>query len=126
MLSSLRAGVIAVLVAAFSFSAQAADKPFQRDDLADAAIKLEAQIKSDAGPVAKPVATLRHDADAAFQRNDFRAGKIAARRIPFIRVCQPSWFRTSAGLWVGFQSRPSHLLSAHRSIPARLRIRPVG
>jgi hypothetical protein len=74
MLSSLRAGVIAVLVAVFSFSVQAADKPFQRDDLADAAIKLEAQIKSDAGPVAKPVATLRRDADAAFQRNDFRAG----------------------------------------------------
>ena len=74
MLSSLRAGVIAVLVALFSFSAHAADKPFQRDDLADAAIKLEAQIKSDAGPVSKPVAALRHDADAAFQRNDFRAG----------------------------------------------------
>src|SRR5215472_3630523 len=77
MLSLLRAGVVAVLVSIVSlhsFSAQAADKPFQRDDLADAAIKLEAQIKSDAGPVTKPVATLRHDADAAFQRNDFRAG----------------------------------------------------
>jgi alpha-2-macroglobulin len=74
MLALLRAGVIAVLVAVSSLSALAADKPFQRDDLADAAIKLEAQIKSDAGPVTKPVTALRRDADAAFQRNDFRAG----------------------------------------------------
>ena len=33
-------------------SAEAADKAFRRDDLADSAIKLEAQIKSEAGPVA--------------------------------------------------------------------------
>jgi alpha-2-macroglobulin len=74
MLASLRAGVIAVLVAVSSLSALAADKPFQRDDLADSAIKLEAQIKSDAGPITKPVTALRRDADAAFQRSDFRAG----------------------------------------------------
>ncbi|WJR75020.1 alpha-2-macroglobulin [Bradyrhizobium sp. NP1] len=55
-------------------SAEAADKAFKRDDLADSAIKLEAQIKSEAGVVAKPVATLRNDADAAFKRNDFRSG----------------------------------------------------
>ncbi len=55
-------------------AAQAADKPFRRDDLADAAIKLEAQIKTEAGVVAKPVATLRADADAAFRRNDMRGG----------------------------------------------------
>src|SRR3981081_3730687 len=55
-------------------TAQAADKTFKRDDLADAAIKLEAQIKSEAGPVAKSGATLRTDADAAFRRSDFRTG----------------------------------------------------
>ena len=53
---------------------QAADKAFKRDDLADSAIKLEAQIKSEAGAVAKPTATLRTDADAAFKRLDFRTG----------------------------------------------------
>ena len=45
----------AILCATLSFglisaglpSAQAADKPFKRDDLADSAIKLEAQIKSE-------------------------------------------------------------------------------
>lgn len=55
-------------------SAQAANKAFTRDDLADSAIKLEAQIKSEAGPVNKSTATLRTDADAAFKRNDFRSG----------------------------------------------------
>ena len=38
------------------------------------AVKLEAQIKSEAGPVAKSSATLRNDADAAFRRADFRVG----------------------------------------------------
>src|SRR6195256_2425089 len=55
-------------------TAQAADKAFKRDDLADSAVKLEAQIKSEAGPVAKSTATLRTDADAAFKRFDFRTG----------------------------------------------------
>jgi alpha-2-macroglobulin len=55
-------------------TAHAADKAFRRDDLADSAIKLEAQIKSEAGAVAKPTATLRTDADAAFKRLDFRTG----------------------------------------------------
>lgn len=55
-------------------NAHAADKAFKRDDLADSAIKLEAQIKSEAGPVAKSTATLRTDADAAFKRLDFRTG----------------------------------------------------
>jgi len=55
-------------------STHAADKAFKRDDLADAAIKLEARIKSEAGAVGKPAASLRTDADAAFKRNDFRSG----------------------------------------------------
>ncbi|MBR0871275.1 alpha-2-macroglobulin family protein [Bradyrhizobium tropiciagri] len=54
--------------------AQAADKAFKRDDLADSAIKLEAQIKNEAGAVNKSAATLRSDADAAFRRNDARTG----------------------------------------------------
>ncbi|WP_426433853.1 alpha-2-macroglobulin family protein [Bradyrhizobium genosp. P] len=54
--------------------AQAADKAFKRDDLADSAIKLEAQIKTEAGAVNKSATTLKTDADAAFRRNDFRSG----------------------------------------------------
>ena len=78
MLAFARAGVFAALATLLSIiiaaPAGAADKAFRRDDLADAAIKLEAQIKTEAGQVTKPAATLRRDADAAFQRNDFRSG----------------------------------------------------
>ena len=58
MLAPVRAGLFAALVTLASIFAAAhfavaADKAFQRDDLAEAAIKLEAQIKSDAGQVGK-------------------------------------------------------------------------
>ena len=81
MLATVRAGFVAALAILASFSAQvspghAADKAFHRDDLGEAVIKLEAQIKSDAGQVGKPLAQLRREADAAFQRNDFRAGMV--------------------------------------------------
>ena len=77
MLKLVRAGLAAALVAlAFvpALAAGDAGKAFQRSDLDEAAIKLEAQIKSDAGTVTKPLATLRKDADLAFQRNDLRTG----------------------------------------------------
>ena len=44
MLASVRAGFAAALVAFVSFTASAADKPFQRSDLADSAVRLETQI----------------------------------------------------------------------------------
>ncbi len=79
MLSMVRAGVAAAMLLVTPLilaplAANAADKPFQNKDLADSAITLEAQIKSDAGTQTKPVAQVRRDADAAFSRNDFRAG----------------------------------------------------
>ena len=74
MIGLIRAVTVCATLALGLISVQAADKAFKRDDLADAAIKLEAQIKSEAGPVSKSAATLRNDADAAFKRNDFRSG----------------------------------------------------
>ena len=74
MIGLVRATALCATLAFGLVSAQAADKAFKRDDLADAAIKLEAQIKSEAGPVSKSAATLRTDADAAFKRGDFRSG----------------------------------------------------
>jgi uncharacterized protein YfaS (alpha-2-macroglobulin family) len=85
MLIGLRAGLVAALVAFFSVSSFAAEKAFQRDDLADAAIKLEAQIKQDAGDVAKPVATLRRDADAALDKRDYKAGLTALSQIAAVQ-----------------------------------------
>jgi uncharacterized protein YfaS (alpha-2-macroglobulin family) len=74
MIGLVRATLVCATMALGLVAAQAADKAFKRDDLADSAVKLEAQIKSEAGPVAKSTATLRTDADAAFKRNDFRTG----------------------------------------------------
>ena len=74
MFTSVPAGLAAALIALAIIPAMAADKAFKRSDLDEAAIKLEAQIKNDAGAVTKPAATLRSDADAAFQKNDFRTG----------------------------------------------------
>src|SRR5262245_40695542 len=73
MLAFVRAGLAAALVLLASFSASAADKPYQRDDLADLAIKLEGEIKREAGAVAKPLATLRREAEAAQEKRDARA-----------------------------------------------------
>jgi uncharacterized protein YfaS (alpha-2-macroglobulin family) len=75
MLASVRAGFVAALVLlCAAASAVAADKAFQRNDLDEAVIRLEDQIKKDAGDPGKNAATLRKDVDAAFQRNDVRGG----------------------------------------------------
>ena len=73
MLGFVRAALVCSAVLAGIVSASAADKAFRRDDLADAAIKLEAQIKTEAGVVSKPAATLRTDAEAALRRGDVRS-----------------------------------------------------
>src|SRR5262249_4887685 len=52
----------------------AAEKAFRNSEVADGAIPLEGQIKSAAGTLTKPLPQIRRDADAAFTKNDFRAG----------------------------------------------------
>ena len=74
MIGLVRAAALCATLVLGLVTAQAADKAFKRDDLADSAIKLEAQIKSEAGAVAKSNATLKTDADVAFRRSDFRNG----------------------------------------------------
>jgi len=74
MFALLRSGILAVLIAFASSPAIAAEKTFQRDDLADSLLRLEAQIKSDAGPLTRSAVQARREAEAAFQRNDFRGG----------------------------------------------------
>ena len=49
MRAFVRAAVAAALVLLLSVPAIAADKAFKRDDLADAAIKLEAQVRPNRG-----------------------------------------------------------------------------
>ncbi len=76
MFSFVRAGLAAALLALALNPAAAADKAFKNNDFDQAAIKLEAQIKQDAGPITKPVAALRQQADAAFLKRDFRTGMV--------------------------------------------------
>src|SRR3984893_12697627 len=109
MLTFVRAGIAAALVIllpALAAGPAAAEKAFQRDDLADAAIKLEAKIKSDAGQVAKPAATLRRDADAAFGRNDFRTGlQILGQIVVAAPNDSTNWLRLAKSV---LQIRPSN------------------
>ena len=74
MSALLRVGFVAALLAFAVSVAGAADKPFQRSDLADSAVKLEAQIKLDAAGAGRPVPSLRREAETAFQKNDPAAG----------------------------------------------------
>ena len=50
MIGLVRAATLCATLALGLVTAQAADKAFKRDDLADSAVKLAAQIKSEAGP----------------------------------------------------------------------------
>ena len=104
----------AILCATLSFglisaglpSAQAADKPFKRDDLADSAIKLEAQIKSEAGIVSKSGGALKADADAAFRRNDVRTGlQILGQIATTAPDDSGNWLRLARTI---FQIRPAN------------------
>ncbi len=94
MLTFVRAGLAAALIALAIMPAIAVDKAFKRSDLDDAAIKLEAQIKNDAGAVTKPAATLRRDADTAFQKNDFRTGMTVLGQLVTVAPADASnWLR---------------------------------
>jgi uncharacterized protein YfaS (alpha-2-macroglobulin family) len=105
MIGLVRAATLCATLALGLVTAQAADKAFKRDDLADSAIKLEAQIKSEAGPVAKSGASLRSDADTAFKRNDFRAGlQILGQIAATTPEDSGNWLRLARTI---FQIRPS-------------------
>ena len=94
MLRFVRAGLAAAVLALALTAAMAAEKPFKQGALDEAAIKLEAQIKSDAGTVNKPAAALRRDADAAFQKNDFRTGMLVLGQLVTVTADDAaSWLR---------------------------------
>src|ERR1700724_1854205 len=105
MIGLVRAATLCAAVGLGLVSAQAADKAFRRDGLADSAIKLEAQIKSEAGPVAKSGVALRSDADAAFKRSDFRTGlQILGQIAATTPEDSGNWLRLARTI---FQIRPA-------------------
>src|SRR6478672_3105241 len=94
MLRFVRAGLAAAFLAFVLSTAIAADKPLKQSALDEAAIKLEAQIKSDAGTVTKPSAALKRDADAAFQKNEFRSGMVVLGQLVAVAPDDASsWLR---------------------------------
>ena len=106
MTGLVRAAIVCATLAFGLVTAQAADKAFKRDDLADSAIKLEAQIKSEAGPVAKSGASLRSDADTAFRRSDFRTGlQILGQIAATTPDDSANWLRLARTI---FQIKPSN------------------
>jgi hypothetical protein len=114
MIGLVRAITLCAALALGLVSAQAADKAFKRDDLADSAIKLEAQIKSEAGVVNKSAATLRTDADAAFKRGDYRAGLQIMGQIATVSPADSgNWLRlarTIFQIWSPTSSEQTFLL----------------
>src|SRR5499433_2501096 len=106
MRAFVRAAFAAALVLLLSVPTIAADKSFKRDDLADAAIKLEAQIKAEAGQVTKAAPALRREADAAFQRNDFRTGmQILGQIVAVAPDDSATWLRLAKAV---LQIRPTN------------------
>ncbi len=105
MLASVRAGILAALIAAGCMPA-AAQKAFIRENLGEASTKLEAQIKAEAGQVKKGVADLRREADAAFARNDFRNGLILLGQLVAVAPNDgANWLRLSRAI---LQARPAN------------------
>jgi uncharacterized protein YfaS (alpha-2-macroglobulin family) len=105
MIRLVRAISLSATLLLASTAAFAADKAFKRDELGDAAIKLEAQIKKEAGVVNKPAATLRTDAEAAFRRSDFRAGLTTLGQIVAVAPQDGgNWLRLAKSI---FQIRPA-------------------
>lgn len=99
MLAFVRAAFAAVLIAgacAAAVSTSQAQKAYQRDDLADAAIKLEGELRREAGAVGKPLATLRREADLLLDKRDFRAAlPVLAQIIAVEPALSRNWLRLS-------------------------------
>ena len=119
MLASLRAGLTAALLLVSSLSALSADKPYHRDDLAEAATRVEGQIKADAGTVAKPLAALRRDADAAVARRNQDGALDALGKIAAVAPADASnWLRLARTI---LQTRPADESGTRRDARARRR-----
>jgi uncharacterized protein YfaS (alpha-2-macroglobulin family) len=108
MANWLRITAIVIGLFAGCLTSSAAEKAFRRDDLADSAIKLEAQIKSEAGVVAKPVATLRSDVDTALRQNYYRAAlQLMGQLVTAAPGDGASWLRLARTILLIRTSSPS-------------------
>ncbi|MGB6910381.1 MAG: MG2 domain-containing protein, partial [Methyloceanibacter sp.] len=103
MPTRFRAGLIAALflfVAAPLTPVSAAEKPFQDSALDDAAIKLPADLKEEAGTVEKPVITLKKEADAALKSGDVEGAVAIYVQIVAVAPNDLQSWRRLADLWL--------------------------
>ena len=96
-----RAGLFAALFVFVTTPSPAAEKTFQDDALDDAAITLEADLKDEAGTVAKPLAKLKQEAEALVKSQDLAgaAESLCADRHASRRRTPTSW-RRLADIWL--------------------------
>ncbi len=98
-----RAGLIAALLVFVTtplIPVQAAEKTFQDADLDDAAIKLQADLKDEAGTVEKPVIALKKDADAALKKGDLDSAADIYVQIVTVAPKDAQAWRRLADLWL--------------------------
>jgi uncharacterized protein YfaS (alpha-2-macroglobulin family) len=96
MRTIIRIALSALLAALVCGSAAAADKAFKRNDLNDAAIRLGAQIKSEAGQITSSLAALRTEADTALARGDGRkALEVLGKMVTLAPNDAALWLRLS-------------------------------
>ena len=98
-----RAGLVAAL---FVFAAaplspiQSAEKSFQDATLDDDAIKLEADLKDEAGTVEKPLIALKKDADAAIKKDDLETAANIYVQVVTVAPNDVQVWRRLADLWL--------------------------
>ena len=98
-----RAGFVAALfvfVAAPLSPVESAEKTFQDATLDDAAIKLGADLKDEAGSVEKPVTALNKDADAAIKKGDLESAADIYVQIVTVAPDDVQAWRRLADLWL--------------------------
>ena len=126
MIGFLRAALIGLALLSANL-ASAADKPFRRDDLADAAIKLEAQIKTEAGVVAQARrhAARRRRRGVSAQR--FRSGlTLMGQIVTTAPDDSASWLRLARTILQIRTTTTSRADVASTSAPRRRPISPIS
>jgi alpha-2-macroglobulin len=100
MSALFRAGLFAALIVFATTPSPAAEKTFQDDALDDAAITLEAELKEEAGAVAKPLAKLQQEAEASIKSGDLAgAAKLYVDIVAIAPGDAKAW-RQLAELWL--------------------------
>ena len=107
MLTWFRAGFTAALLVFVFAPATAADKIFQDDALADAAITLEADLKNESGTVELPVIKLKEQAAVQLRRQDLESAAFTYGQIVTVSPDDSLAWRRLADLWLAIPADES-------------------